>query len=169
MEAWELLTDAEQDDCWAAVDSSLAFQPSLGGRGIIEPAESVTFSLAPIVNAGEAASAAGENAVNAAVIRGLIEAFPEDEVLLALDWQHDCYRFRPHHSMEWTINSQTMFSIAPFPDGDYYFLMRPDMSAGTFGHPWAESLCIIGRPLVQVVAPTLESWLPVLRRGGKPT
>lgn len=34
---------------------------------------------------------------------------------------------------------------------------------GTFGHPWEQTLCVFGEPLVSALAPLLTSWLPIKR------
>ena len=49
-----------------------------------------------------------------------------------------------------------------------YIFLGEDLSTGTFGHPWEESLCVFGDRLVEALAPALETWLPVLRRGSVP-
>jgi hypothetical protein len=54
--------------------------------------------------------------------------------------------------------------VSPFPDGDYYIFLSEDLTSGTFGHPWEQSLCVFGRVLVDALVPTLSSWLPILRR-----
>lgn len=55
-----------------------------------------------------------------------------------------------------------------FPNGDYYAFFTQDFSAGTFGHPWEQSLCVMGAPLVGTLGVSLRTWLPVLREGGLP-
>jgi Protein of unknown function (DUF2716) len=42
-------------------------------------------------------------------------------------------------------------------------------SYGTFGHPWEYSICVIGAPLLERVAPNLDDILVRrIRVGGKP-
>lgn len=66
--------------------------------------------------------------------------------LYALDWQHEGYWFYPHG------NYPDKGLIPVFPDGDYYIFLAEDFSFGTFGHPWEESLCIFGQPLLNAFA-----------------
>jgi hypothetical protein len=54
--------------------------------------------------------------------------------------------------------------VGVFPDGDYYVFMTEDMTIGTFGHPWRQTLCIFGARLVESLVPKLTAWLPVKRR-----
>ncbi len=50
-----------------------------------------------------------------------------------------------------------------FPDGDYHIVLTEDMTIGTFGHPWEQTLCVFGAALVDTLAQTLTSWLPAKR------
>jgi hypothetical protein len=50
-----------------------------------------------------------------------------------------------------------------FPDGDYYVFLSEDMTVGTFGHPWEQTLCVFGDPLLSTLVPLLTSWLPIKR------
>ena len=53
-----------------------------------------------------------------------------------------------------------------YPDGDYYCFFSPDMSEGTFGHPWEQSLCVIGDRLIKSLGQSPSLWLPTLRING---
>jgi len=164
--AWEPIPDYEE--WWTPFDDRFAFKPKYEPArppGITEPAGSVTFSLAPFCQTGiESRFAAGVSALNAEVLRALVQVFPEDELLVVLDWQHLGYRFRPHAHAA----GDEAWRVSPFPDGDYYIFLTEDLGSGTFGHPWEQSLCVFGAALVDALAPTLATWLSVLRRGGSP-
>lgn len=157
--------DADYENHWSEIDRLFNFRPGMSPSvrpGIVEPRDSVTFSLARIFESPGAIFAAGEAAVNAEVLRALIAVVPPDEDLVALDWQHQGCWFRPHvYALE-----GGPWPVPPFPNGDYYFLLTSDYSTGTFGHPWEQSLCVMGRALVAELAPVLRAWLPVLREAG---
>jgi hypothetical protein len=51
-----------------------------------------------------------------------------------------------------------------YPDGDYYAFMTEDLLEGTFGHPWEQTLCIMGDRLINSLGRSLETWLPIKRR-----
>jgi hypothetical protein len=53
--------------------------------------------------------------------------------------------------------------VEVFPNGDYYAFLTEDMTAGTFGHPWEQTLRVFGDQLVSALAPMLSSWLPIKR------
>src|SRR5262245_26462615 len=59
--------------------------------GIIEPHPSVTWALPP-----RDVVVASEPNVHAKMLAAFREMTPADGFLYALDWQHRCYRFRPH-------------------------------------------------------------------------
>jgi len=156
---------SDYDKYWSEIDRVFDFRPGMSPSvrpGIVEPKGSVTFSLAPIFENQGATFAAGEAAINAEVLRALVAVVPSDEDIVALDWQHQGCWFRPHlYAVE-----QGTWPVPPFPNGDYYFLLTSDYATGTFGHPWEQSLCVMGSTFVAELAPVLRAWLPVLREGG---
>ena len=80
-----------------------------------------------------------------------------------LDWQHPGYRFRPSVlASTWSKD----WRIPVYPDGDYFSFFVQGMSSGTFGHPWEETLCVFGTPLVATLGASLATWLPVKRLDG---
>lgn len=173
--AWTPIAD-DYEKYWKPFDAAYAFNPRYRDvadgptrPGIIEPPGSVTFSLAPITRAGSTAQwCSGVQALNAEVLRAFVHVFAETERLLVLDWQHQSYWFKPHdHAVGDDSRDHTQtepWPVTPFPDGDYYIFLSEDLTLGTFGHPWEESLCVFGSSLVDALAPTLSSWLPILRR-----
>jgi len=64
--------------------------------------------------------------------------------MYALDWQHDSYRFNPQ-------DEYRGLPISVFPDGDYFIFLSPDMSFGTFGRPWQDTICVFGTDLVKYI------------------
>jgi hypothetical protein len=82
---------------------------------------------------------------------------------VVLDWQHQTYRFRPAaQALTW----RGQWALPVYPDGDYFAFMTPDMTEGTFGHPWEQTLCVIGQRLVGTLGASLATRLPVKRAGG---
>jgi Protein of unknown function (DUF2716) len=80
---------------------------------------------------------------------------------MMLDWQHPCYWFLPSRI--------TMMQPCPplpvFPDGDHFAYMTEDLSQGATGHPFEETLYIVGHDLVAALRPVLSAWLPVKNDG----
>ncbi|WP_030456937.1 DUF2716 domain-containing protein [Herbidospora cretacea] len=157
--AWEELPGYAE--FWDPFTERFAFRPSHEGAvAICEPAPSVTVDLAPVFAHEGARFAAGLDAVNALGLLAMTHVFPESQRLVVLDWQHSCWWFRPHRQ---ALDPRPEWPVGVFPNGDYYAFLTEDMSTGTFGHPWEQTLCVFGDPLVTALAPLLTSWLPVKR------
>ena len=43
------------------------------------------------------------------------------------------------------------------------WFLSPDFNHGTFGHPWEQTLGVMGEPLIASLGRTLGTWLPVRR------
>jgi hypothetical protein len=152
------------DKYWMPFQQRFEFRPKFdpAGRAIVEPSGSVTIDLSPVFNSPSRREfAAGARSVNSLALLAFVRALDEpDTSLVVLDWQHQTFRFWPHrlatqHDPHWQTEV--------FPDGDYYIFLTEDMTTGTFGHPWEQTLCIFGERLVSVLLPLLTAWLPVKR------
>ena len=160
-EAVELLRQPEYGRVWDAFERRFNFRPGMK-PAIDEPPESVTWSLDAL---DDDPGYRRLDAMVDLITAGLWACTRPDGTLLVLDWQHDCYRIRPHaitaaHAPHWP--SSVM------PDGDYSIHLAEDFSYGTFGHPWEYTICVMGDPLLSRVAEPLDELLgPRLREGGR--
>ncbi len=151
--AWEEIPLEEYETYWGPFEERYGF--------FNEPTPSVTIDLAPIFEApGQARFNAGERAVNTLAVLAMTQVFPEDQRLLVLDWNHPCRWFWPHRQ---ALEPAPGWWWLVFPNGDYYAVVTEDLSTGTFGHPWEQTLCVFGQPMLDTLAPMLTSWLPVKR------
>lgn len=154
---------SEYDDIWAAFDARFAFRAGVSPDAwpaITEPVPSVTFDLGVIPDGPERGAA--YDAINAEALRAFVWTLPDRE-LAVLDWQHPAYRFRPgDQALAW----QPDWPVPVYPDGDYVAFLTPDLTEGTFGHPWERTLCVIGERLGSSLGRSLATWLPVRRRDG---
>ena len=164
------------EDFWGQFNDRFPyFRPS--HPGITEPVPSVTVDLAPIFSSERAQFAAATVAVDALALLAMTRVFAPAERLLVLDWQHPDWWFRPHvqavhdnmqHQSGWyqphqeAVRDSQGWPVTVFPDGDYYAFLSEDMTAGTFGDPWGQTLSIFGK-LAPVLAPMLTAWLPIKR------
>jgi hypothetical protein len=163
-DAWIELTDDEYHSVWSQFDQQFHFRASTtpdGWPGIREPVASVTFDLSAIADGPRRGAA--YDAVNAEALRAFVWALPEVDRWIALDWQHPAYWFHP---APFALTWKPDWSVPVYPDGDYFSFLVPEMTAGTFGHPWEKTLCVFGDPLVSTLGETLATWLPVVRRSG---
>ncbi|HEY5853459.1 MAG TPA: DUF2716 domain-containing protein [Aldersonia sp.] len=157
---WRVLTADDREHWWALFEDRFHFRPGYaddGYDGIAEPSPSITFDLT------KAANWAPRDAINAEAMRCFVAHFPDG--LVVLDWQHDGYLLDP---VAHTAERHTPWPVEVYPDGDYYAFLARDLAAGTFGHPWRQTLCVFGTPLVDTLGTTLPTWLPVLRVDGRP-
>jgi len=169
--AWEQIQD-DYEDFWGPFVARFDYP-----TGITEPTPSVTVDLAPIFASEQAQFAAAADAVDALALLAMTRVFAPAERLLVLDWQHPSWWFRPHvqavrdrqrHQSWWfppherAVRDNQDWPVTVFPDGDYYAFLSEDMTAGTYGHPWEQTLCIFGK-LAPVLVPMLTAWLPTKR------
>ncbi len=132
------------DEFYARYD----FKPSVYAKdwpAISEPTPSRTFNVGHYYNmpSGGHPEAVGE--LGDFYVRSFRNILTKDERVIALDWQHPCYTFDPFFDFnDWLIPA--------FPNGDYYIFMTPDLSGGFFGHPWEQTICVIGEKFVAELA-----------------
>lgn len=128
---------------------------------IREPNPSLTFDLSVVGDGLERGAA--YDAINANALRSFVWDLPDQRELLVLDWQHPAYLFRPRdQALSW----RSEWKVPVYPDGDYFAFSTDDLSEGTFGHPWEQTLTVFGERLCAGLGTTLAVWLPVKRRNG---
>ena len=66
------------------------------------------------------------------------------ENVIALDWQHECFRFSPSEKSAYAETLPTYY-----PDGDYHFFIDGNWRFGLFGHPWLREIIVLGSALIQ--------------------
>lgn len=161
-DAWTELDPREYEIQWSRFRQRFGFRPGTDPNswpGISEPAPSVTFDLS-IINDG-AQRGAAYDAINAEALRSFVWSLADVPELVALDWQHPGYLFRP--AMQ-ALGWQSEWKIPVYPDGDYFAFLTPDFKQGTFGHPWEQTLCVMGEHLIDSLGRSLSTWLPTKRR-----
>ena len=154
----EVWRPIDYDEAWTAFDSRFDFKPDYYERAmpaIRLPQDSVVVDLEPVVAEDGPRFASGFDAINAAALRAFVW-LAGDEELVALDWQHQSFRYSPaQHAL-----ADVSWGVSVFPDGHYYVHTTPDLRWGTFGHPWQRSLTIWGEDLVSSLGVELLTWLP---------
>jgi hypothetical protein len=164
--AWVELDRKEYDANWARFDERFGFRAGVDPESwpaIREPSPSVTFDLSVIPDG--ARRGAAYDAINAEALRAFVWAIPDRHELIVLDWQHPGYRFYPAaQALTW----QAEWKIPVYPDGDYFAFLTEDYTEGTFGHPWEKTICVMGERLIDSLAHSWSTWLPIKRRDGAP-
>jgi hypothetical protein len=162
--AWVDVDRNEYDALWARFHERFGFRTGVdpdSWPAIHEPSPSVTFDLS-IISDG-ARRGAAYDAINSEALRAFVWAMPDRHELIALDWQHPAYRFVPaNQALTW----QAEWKIPVYPDGDYFAFLSEDYAEGTFGHPWEQTICVMGERLIDSLARSWATWLPVKRENG---
>jgi hypothetical protein len=149
--------EVDYPKAWAPFHARFDFRPDFHERtapAIRLPEHCLVIDLSPLFANEGPRFAAGEAAVNAAALRAFVWLCDQDE-LTALDWNHPAYRYSPAA----LALSGLGWVVPVFPNGDYYIHATQDLSWGTFGHPWQQSLCIWGE-LIDSFGKELLTWLP---------
>lgn len=169
--AWQQLAsatdDAEYARVWSAFYSRFGFRPSTSPGswpGIDEPTPSITYDLSSAMTEENLARA--EVAFGRALLDALVSSTGDGESIYALDWQHPGYAFTP--DLESPPGGLWDWPVPALPNGDYYIFVSRDLSWGVFGHPWEQTWCAFGRPVVDVLRTPSEYHVPVIRRDGSP-
>lgn len=162
-DAWVQLALDEYETYWEPFNERFGFTPGMDPSrwpAIREPSPSVTIDLSPIFDHEGSRFASGARAVDAMGLYAFTCVTRPGDELVVLDWQHPCYLFSPHRQ----ATDASDWSVPIFPNGDYYAFLTRDFSMGTFGHPWEQSLCVFGEPLIERLAEPLAAMLGVKRR-----
>lgn len=80
-----------------------------------------------------------------------VKTTTEGERLYGLDWHHECYDFDPRQSAEGS-------PVPIYPDGDYAIVLTKDFKQVWFGHPWEETITIIGDRFVPEASKLLSEF-----------
>jgi len=155
----------EQKSIWGQFDALYKFRTSTEPDewpGIKEPIPSVTFDISHYFDDYDYEKWPTKSVLNLgnyykSCFRNILD---EGVKVTALDWQHPCYRFDPYRDF-------SHWEIEPIPNGDYYIFLTPDLRGGFFGHPWEETVCVMGKGFVDQLsdAPEMFTRHPVRKDG----
>jgi hypothetical protein len=165
--AW---VDLDDDNAvWDLFCEQFKFKPrttSSDWPGIIETKNSVTFGISDLFDGSEAARMADQIGLNVEMLNLFRQCIVPGERLYALDWQHPSYNFNPFGQFEFSPTYSGMVPV--IPDGDYNIFLADDRRFGMFGHPWEQTICVFGQPLLDVVMRERPKLLQlIVRRDGQ--
>ncbi|RHA37538.1 DUF2716 domain-containing protein [Cellulomonas rhizosphaerae] len=149
----------DYDSAWKPFYDKFDFKPEFAERSqpaIDAPTGSLVIGLSSIFSEPGPVFAASESAINAAALRAFVH-LAGDEDLVALDWQHGAYRYSPASHAVADLHD---WPVPVFPNGDYYVHAAANLSWGTFGHPWQQTLTLWGAELIRSLGTELLTWLP---------
>lgn len=137
------------DAVWDWFNAVFDFRPSVSRAELPtfkEPSPSVTYNVADLLDEFYPWSDARATPYNLGLLQALRACVPEDEPVLALDWQHAEYEFFPHRFEEADVPAN--WCIPALPSGEYNIFVTADGRLGSLGHPWEESVCVFGAEFV---------------------
>jgi hypothetical protein len=166
--AWSPLTEEERCAVWSDFERRFSFRASVHPvrwAGINEPGDSRTYAIGHVYG-----DEAEYDRLTMDLCEKLHAAFRRcsgpAEAVWVLDWQHDCYRFWP--GRPFCYDSEEDWSVPPLPNGDYRIFLANDLRFGVFGHPWEQTMCVFGRPLLEAIdAAVPELFGAPIRVGGR--
>jgi hypothetical protein len=169
MPTWSQLPEDDYQEVWDRFYDAFAFRPSVYSEswpGIREPVPSLTYSFAGAYTGDQAVFSAFQADLHGAGLSAFRLVTSGTDFLYALDWQHTSYRFYPH--IDFAAHDPEAWAVPILPDGDYSIFLAPDFSFGVFGHPWEQSICIFGEPLLRAFAPfRSQPFSRLIRRDGQ--
>jgi hypothetical protein len=140
---WRELTDRRMDEIWDRYYAVLT-PPT----GVLPP--SATWDIAGIYLRPPAEFAALEADLTAKVFRILRACTQPGERLYALDLNHPCYLFDPHHPGARADHES--WPVPVLPNGDHYNFLAPDLRFGVIGNCVEQTICVFGQPLLDLLA-----------------
>lgn len=145
MKNWIPFTEQEEDQIWNRLSRNFKFEPSTSNFPSFEvPHPFITYDISDFF--GESADLEAFDNLEEKALDAFKESILDDEYILALDWQHECYWVNPH--LEFERDEWGEWKIPFFPNGDYYFFIQKDFKFGFLGHPWERSITVFGKELI---------------------
>lgn len=153
MTGWTTLSQNEYDIIWDRFYKDLSFKPSMleaDWPSIKADKSNIKIDIADLWG-----STYNETKWTSLITKG-INSFisitnPEEEIIV-LDWQHTCFKVNPRQLTVETMlpNDQNSIMVPSFvPDGDYYIFLTKDFENIWFGHPWENTVTLIGDKLIK--------------------
>jgi hypothetical protein len=136
------LSREEYDQVWDRFYDSFKFKPSINEfPAITTDRPQLKFNIANCFSPGYPLDKLEEFAIS--LFHNISR--PGDR-LFALDWQHECYDFDPRKEMDRDEFGDWIVPV--LPNGDYYIFLAKDFNNVWFGHPWEQTITLIGDEMV---------------------
>ncbi|MFY7938065.1 MAG: DUF2716 domain-containing protein [Flavobacterium sp.] len=145
MKNWQRLSQEEEKNLWEIFFQQFNFNPSINEfPGVKTSLPQKKFSIGKYLSGQLNYDKLEDLALvlfQSITIHG--------ERLYALDWQHQCYSFDPRQEID--RNQFGEWVIPILPNGDYYIFLTKNFQNVWFGHPWEETITLIGYDLVKEI------------------
>lgn len=145
MKNWIPFSKEEYAQIWDRIHRDFKFEPSISKFPSFQvPQPFVTYDISDFF--GESADLDAYDNLEERALDAFKECILDDEYILALNYQHDCFWVNPHLTFE--RDEWGEWKIPIFPNGDYYFFIHKDFTFGFLGHPWERSITIFGKEFI---------------------
>lgn len=146
MSNWSLLTEVEYKRVWDFVYNDLHFFPNVreANRLIDIPSPSRHFNISQFYGDGYSEELYEDFSLSAI---SWFKKIAGSNRMYALNWQHECYSFRPDRPFEKDEFDEWIIPI--FPNGDYLFFLTCDFRNGIFADGINLTISFWGKDLIE--------------------
>ena len=146
---WKAIPEIECKQVWDKFYKDFDFKPSIYKKdwpSIRTEKHNYKFSISNLLN--NRSNELTSNDFLQKAIDTFIEITTVNEEIYVLDWVHECYNVIPSQLKIDNFKNFNNSCISFIPNGDYYIFLTKDLSNIWFGHPWEETVTIIGTELI---------------------
>ncbi len=148
MKNWTTLDDEKHSALWDYVYDVIGFDPHGREDAIISLEEPFAlFDLKSFWGEGYREELVTDLELKTIALFQAITT--EGERLHALDWQHEGYTFDPRLPFE--VDAFNDWFVPAFPNGDYTFFLKSDLSGGIFGDGVHSSMTYWGKDVLNAL------------------
>lgn len=167
---WEHLSKSEDRAVSRHFRHGLSFfnhRNKAGQRTIVEPANSVTYSLTEMGHYLSDAYKKRAWEMCQDYVQFFRRVIPADDFVIAYDPYHERLKFWPHRDFEY--DEMDDWPVPPFPDGDYTAFFSSNLKSCLYGFMWEpKSVCVIGGRFIHAIREARpRAFERVIRVGGK--
>ncbi len=144
MNAWQ---ETDYDSIWTPFKERFQFSPSTTEwPGFCEPLDSITYHIGHVYGTPSRYEQLTLD-LSCKLIAAFQKCVPADELMCALAWPGQTYQFNPHAPFD--FHNEDLWPLPALPNGDYYIFVHPSLEFGVLGHPWEQTMCVFGQPLLE--------------------
>ncbi|MEZ4703980.1 MAG: DUF2716 domain-containing protein [Bdellovibrionota bacterium] len=150
---WQVLEEKENYLVWDSFAKKYSFRPSMDPQewpSIRTEYPRMMFDVSSYYeHEGQHDGQDIEKALQDLAVEMFCALTNKHEKMWAMDWHHPSYEFDPRKPMD--LDQEFDRWLVPiFPNGDYTVFLCQDYANVWFGHPWQQSIALVGEALVDL-------------------
>lgn len=149
---WTALHQIEEALVWDEFTDRL-LRP---GGSLHIPTPAVTWIIPDLLDPTSQASLEDEGLLTLTIFDALRQVTSTGEYVLALNWDHPCYRFFPHRGVRKAYRDY--WAVPVWPRGDSHHFVAPGFEHGILA-TWAGEIHVFGQTLIEEVNDSLTKLL----------